>query len=67
MSGFLQPRLIRLLDAAYYLGMDGNRFNAEVRPCLTEIRIGRQGVAFDRFELDAWVDDYKSCKRASRL
>lgn len=54
------PRLLRFRDAPRYLGMDRNRFNAEVRPHLTEIRIGRQGVAFDRLELDAWVDDYKS-------
>src|SRR5215510_9842842 len=52
------PRLIRFRDAPGYLGMDRNRFNAEVRPCLTEIPIGRQGVAFDRLELDAWVEDY---------
>ena len=43
-----------------YLGMDRNRFNAEVRPYLTKIPIGRQGIAFDRLELDAWVDDYVS-------
>ena len=54
------PRLLRFRDAPHYLGMDRNRFNAEVRPHLTEIRIGRQGVAFDRLELDAWVDHYKS-------
>ena len=41
-----------------YLGMDRNRFNAEVRPHLTEIPIGMQGIGFDRLELDAWVDDY---------
>jgi hypothetical protein len=41
--------------------MDRNRFNAEVRPFLTNIPIGRQGIAFDRLELDAWVDDYVSC------
>ena len=40
--------------------MDRNRFNAEVRPHLTEIPIGIQGIGFDRLELDAWVDDYKS-------
>jgi predicted DNA-binding transcriptional regulator AlpA len=57
----IQPRLIRLRDAPSYLGMDRNRFNREVRPALTEIRIGRQGVAFDRFEMDAWVDQYKGC------
>jgi hypothetical protein len=56
----LLPRLIRLRDAAFYLGMDKNRFNAEVRPHLTEIPIGEQGIAFDRVDLDAWVDDYKS-------
>jgi hypothetical protein len=54
------PRLIRFRDAPYYLGMDRNRFNAEVRGCVTEIRIGVQGVAFDRLELDAWADQYKA-------
>ncbi len=56
----ISPRLIRLRDAPYYLGMDRNRFNAEVRPCLIEIPIGKQGVAFDRLDLDAWTDQYKS-------
>lgn len=51
-------RIIRFRDAPRYLGMDRNRFNAEVRPCVTEVRIGQQGVAFDRLELDAWVDEY---------
>tara|TARA_R110002096_G_scaffold390060_1_gene584484 strand:- start:89 stop:373 length:285 start_codon:yes stop_codon:yes gene_type:complete len=40
--------------------MDRNRFNAEVRPYVTVIPIGRQGIAFDRLELDAWVEDYIS-------
>jgi len=58
--GFLlMPRLIRFRDAPHYLGMDRNRFNAEVRPYLTEVPIGTQGIAFDRLELDAWVEDYK--------
>ncbi len=56
----MQPRLIRLRDAHTYLGMDPNRFNSEVRPTLTEIPIGSQGIAFDRLDLDAWVDDYKA-------
>jgi len=30
-----------------------NLFNAEIRPNLTEIPIGEQGIAFDRFEFDA--------------
>ncbi|HAT7033834.1 TPA: hypothetical protein JAN94_16490 [Legionella pneumophila] len=55
------PRLIRLRDAPSYLGMDRHRFNEAVRPNLIEIPIGTQGVAFDRLDLDAWVDDYKQC------
>ena len=53
------PRIIRLRDAPDYLGMDKNRFNAEVRPLVIEMNIGSHGVGFDRLDLDAWVDDYK--------
>lgn len=53
------PRFIRFRDAPAYLGMDRNRFNAEVRPVLTEIPIGQQGIAFDRLELEAWAEEYK--------
>lgn len=56
----LLPRLIRLRDIPVYLGMDRNLFNAEVRSSLTEIPIGEQCISFDRLELDAWIDDYKS-------
>lgn len=55
------PRVIRFRDAPAYLGMDRNRFNAEVRPYLTEVPIGTQGIGFDRLDLDAWFEDYKSC------
>ena len=54
------PKIIRIRDAPFYLGMDKNRFNKEVRPSLTEIKIGTQGIAFERQELDAWADDYIS-------
>ncbi|RLA25868.1 MAG: hypothetical protein DRR11_20455, partial [Gammaproteobacteria bacterium] len=56
----MMPRLVRFRDAPAYLGMDRNRFNSEVRPFLTRIPIGKQGLAFDRLELDAWVEDYVS-------
>jgi hypothetical protein len=56
--GAVQPRIIRFRDAPGYVGMDRNRFNAEARPFLTQIPIGKQGIGFDRLELDAWVDDY---------
>ena len=56
----LMPRFIRFRDAPFYLGMDKDRFNAEVRPHLVEIPIGKQGVAFDRLDLDAWADQYRA-------
>lgn len=55
----MQPRLIRLRDAPKYLGMDRNRFNNEVRPFLITLKIGKQGIAFDRLDLDQWADTYK--------
>jgi hypothetical protein len=55
----ITPRFIRLRDAPQFFGMDKNRFNAEIRPFLREIRIGRQGRAFDRLEMEAFADDYK--------
>jgi len=63
----IQPRLIRLRDAPIYLGMDRNRFNREVRPAQTEIAIGRQGVAFDRLEMDAGVDHDMRCNARSPI
>lgn len=53
------PRFIRLRDAPDYLGMDKNRFNRDVRPHVTVIPIGTQGIAFDRLDLDAWAEDHK--------
>ncbi|WP_339049549.1 hypothetical protein [Rickettsiella endosymbiont of Xylota segnis] len=58
----MQPRLIRLRDAPKYLGMDRNRFNNEVRPFLITLKIGQQGIAFDRLDLDQWADEFKKHK-----
>jgi len=55
------PRLIRLRDAPAYLGMNRNNFNTKVRPFVTKVPLGKQALAFDRLELDAWVDDYIQC------
>ena len=55
----LLPRYIRVGAAPAYLGMDRNRFTAEIRPYLTEIVMGKQSKAFDRLELDAIADQYK--------
>ena len=54
------PRVLRLRDAPGYLGMDKNRFNSLVRPAVTQVKIGTQGIGFDRLELDAWFEEYKS-------
>jgi hypothetical protein len=51
---------MRLRDAPDYLGMDRNRFNRLVRSNLVVIPIGKQGIAFDRLDLDDWADQYKS-------
>src|SRR5271157_5772918 len=56
----VSPRFIRLRDAPRYLGMDRNRFSREVRPYVTQIPIGVQGIAFDRLDLDRWADQYKA-------
>ena len=56
----IEPRFVRLRDAPRYFGMDKNRFNREIRPQLTEIRIGSQGRAFDRLEMSEVAEDYKS-------
>jgi len=56
----LLPRFIRARDAHGYCGMCRAVFNQTLRPYLTEIPIGKQGIAFDRLDLDAWADKYKS-------
>jgi hypothetical protein len=53
------PRIIRMRDAPFYLGVNKNYFNSDIRPYLTELKIGVQGIAFDRLDLDAWVDEMK--------
>jgi len=48
----LAPRFIRLRDAPRLFGMDKNRIYREVRLRLTEIRVGTQGRAFGRLEME---------------
>jgi hypothetical protein len=55
------PRAIRAKDAHFYLGMDRNRFNSEVKPHLVAVPIGVQGIAYDRLDLDEWWEVYKKC------
>lgn len=57
----LQPRLIRMKDAPKYLGMTKNKFKADVRPSLKFVSIGKRGIAFDKLDLDTWVEQKKRC------
>ena len=62
------PRFLRAMDAPGYLGMCRDEFNKTVRPNVREFPIGKQGVGFDRIELDAWADAYverKSIEKAA--
>lgn len=56
---FFMPRIIRLRDAPFYLGMKKDHFNKVVRPELDIINIGERGVGFDRLDLDRWVEHHK--------
>jgi hypothetical protein len=56
---YLLLRLIRFRDVSCYLGMDRHSFNQEAGLFLIEIPIVIQGIAFDRLDLDRWVDYYK--------
>ncbi|EGG93257.1 hypothetical protein IMCC1989_1469 [gamma proteobacterium IMCC1989] len=40
--------------------MSRDVFNYDVKSYVTTIPIGKQGIGFDRLELDAWLDKYKS-------
>ena len=53
------PRIMRPAEAAYYCGMGRTTFERDIRPNVPEIAIGRQGVGFDRLDLDHALDDYK--------
>lgn len=53
------PRIIRMGQAPSYCGMCERVFNRDIRPFVTEIAIGVQGIGFDRFELDEVLEEYK--------
>jgi len=63
----LVPRLIKLRDALNYLSMDINFFDKEVRPFLIEIPVGLHEKAFDRFDLDNWINHYKQNNKCSSI
>ena len=54
----LLPRFIRYRDAPAYLGMDRHRFDQEIRPYLTLIRMGKQAIAFCRLEVEDVAAQY---------
>tara|TARA_R110000822_G_scaffold283119_3_gene404654 strand:- start:424 stop:825 length:402 start_codon:yes stop_codon:yes gene_type:complete len=52
------PRFLRASTAPAYLGMCREEFNKTVRPNVREFPIGKQGIGFDRIELDQWADSW---------
>ena len=60
------PRILRAGKAPAYLGMSRAAFAEMVRPYVQEIRIGAQGVGFDRYELDQWADNYIKTKSVEK-
>ena len=59
-SVHIEPKWVRLRDVPGYTGMDLKMFNRLVRPYLVEIRLSSKCVAFDKVDLDRWMDEYKS-------
>lgn len=53
-------RVLRAQQAPAYLGMSRRVFDQFVKPYVPRFPIGRQGVGYDRQDLDAWLDEYKS-------
>lgn len=43
-----------------------DEFNKTVRPNVREFPIGKQGVGFDRLELDRWADAYIAAHSAEK-
>lgn len=61
------PRVIRAKYAPMYLGMSRSVFNSEVKPCVISVPIGRQGVGYDRLDLDAWWEHHKQRNGCSAI
>jgi hypothetical protein len=55
------PRLLRIDQACHYLGVNKNFLRSQVRPHVTEIRVGTKGILLDRLELDGWIEQYVKC------
>ena len=56
----LQPRIIRAGQAPTYCGMGRELFAEQIRPFVSVIEMGKQGIGFDRLELDEALDEYIS-------
>ena len=51
------PRYLRLRSAAKYLGMSKGKFMSMVQPHVPALK-GARHLAFDRLELDAWMESH---------
>lgn len=51
-------RILRSKYACRYCGMSERTFNEKIRPYLRVIEIGRQGIGFERSEVDKVISEY---------
>ena len=49
-------KVLRLVDAPGYVGLNKNTFNSVIRPQLNELQLGERIVGFNRSELDNFID-----------
>lgn len=52
------PRVIRMAEAPKYCGVSVRVFDSDFRPHLNEAVFGKQGVGFDRIEVDSFITWY---------
>jgi len=52
-------RLLRPKEAHQYVGMSRTLFVELVRPYVQEIKLGNKSIAYDRLDLDEWINQYK--------
>ena len=54
----IQPRILRVGQAIKYSGLSRPLFKEHIRPKCGEITIGKQGIGFEKVEIDKALDDY---------
>lgn len=59
----IQPRLMRVEDAARYVGLSVSAFRSSVVPKIRKLHPQGTAVAYLRDDLDRWIDDLAGIDR----